>query len=275
MTGIALRTASLLNAETARSVVVAFDHCNNGIVAGGGDSRGVVEMLAATNIEGILVGPGLMRPLSGLLARPGAPRLIVAIDAGTFGPLPGVEDSLHAHRLWISPEEALRYGASAVKMLLPLGIGDRPGYADSTALIARTAERCDQLGIPLMVEPAFWGKDITDVTDDMIEHASRVCVELGAHILKIPAPTAASVLARIVSTTYLPVYALGGPPSSGGSLGRSIVDWTSAGATGVVIGRNVWGRPNPEAAVEGLRAAVHDSDPDRSEELLLSAETGV
>lgn len=274
MSGIALRTASLLNADTGRSVVVAFDHCNNGIVPGGGDSRAVIELLAAADIEAILVGPGLMRPLSGLLARPGAPRLIVAIDAGTFGPLPGAQDTLHAHRLWISPEEALRYGAAVVKMLLPLGIGDRPGYADSNALIARTAERCDQLGIPLMLEPAFWGKDIGDVTDEMIEHATRVCIELGAHILKIPAPADTAVLERIVAGTYLPVYMLGGPPSGGGSMGRGIVDWTAAGATGVVIGRNVWSRPNISAAVEGLRAAVHDRDADRSEQQLLLAEQG-
>lgn len=264
MTGTHLRAASLTNKSDGRSVIVAFDHGGNGILPGGENSQAMISRLAGTDADGILIGPGLMRPLSEHLARPGAPRMVVAIDGGTFGPLPGVEAPLSHHRLLISPDYALSYGASAAKMLLPLGLGDRELLSNATSLISRTAAECDRVGLPLMLEPAFWGKDISHVDDEMIAHATRMAIELGAHILKIPAPSGPDALAQITGSTDLPVYMLGGVPGDGSALARAAVDWMDAGATGVAIGRSVWSRPNVDAAVRGLIAAVHSRDAEQA-----------
>lgn len=274
MTGTNIRINQLRNATSTRSVVVAFDHGFNGVVPGGENSYDVVNKLARSAIDGILIGPGLMRQLAPLLDYPGAPRMIVAIDGGTFGVLPGIEHPLSQHRQVISAEEALRHGAVAAKMLLPLGLGSTELLANSTALIAGAAEECNRIGLPLMVEPAFWGSEITTVSDEMIQHATRMSIELGATILKLPAPASMEVLEQIVQSTPIPVFVLGGVPTTGGTIGRSIVDWMKVGATGVAIGRNIWGRKDMTLAVDALRSAVHDLDADRAEELFAAADQG-
>jgi DhnA family fructose-bisphosphate aldolase class Ia len=106
----------------------------------------------------------------------------------------------------------------------------------------------------------------------MIRHAARMSVELGATILKLPAPSDSKVLTEIVEHTGVPVWVLGGAPSTGGGIGPAIVNWIEAGATGVAIGRNVWGRPGMDTAVQGLRAAVYDRDAARAEKLFNAAD---
>lgn len=272
MSGIAVRINQLRNSEYGTSAVVAFDHGFNGIVPGGEDARGIIEALAVSDIDGILIGPGLLRQLSPLLAHPGAPRVIATLDGGTFGALPGVDHPLTHARRAVSPEWVLRHGAVAAKMILPLGLGDTEALAEATSLLGRTAAECEELGLPFMIEPAFWGAHLEKVDDEMIRHAARQATELGATILKLPAPSRPEILSEIISHTGLPVWVLGGAPQSGGGIGSAIVEWIDAGALGVAIGRNIWSRPNMVAAVEGLKAAVHHRDAARAEELFHSAD---
>ena len=272
MSGVALRINQLRNPIHGTSAVVAFDHGFNGMVAGGEDARAIIERLATASIDGILIGPGLLPQLSPLLAHPGAPRVIATLDGGTFGVLPGIEHPLTHHRRAVSPAFALRHGAVAAKMILPLGLGDTKALAESTSLLGRTAEECDALGLPFMIEPAFWGADLDGVDDDMIRHAARMATELGATILKLPAPSRPEVITEIGSHLAVPVWVLGGVPTAGGGIGSSIVEWMRAGATGVAIGRNIWGRPNLTAAVDGLTAAVHHLDAERAEARFAAAD---
>ena len=276
MSGIALRKAALLNADSGRSVIVAFDHGIAGVPKGGESSHAMLKKLATSHADALLVGPGLMRQLSPLLGHPGAPRMVVTVDGLTFGNLPGfgMEPPLTQQRMLISVDEALRYGAVAAKLILPLGLGDAELSANSTQLLARTAEACDRSGLPVMIESAFWGAAVLGaVTDEMIAHAARVSIELGADILKIPAPSNIEVLRQIIDSTPVPVYLLGGVPTTGSLLSQSMVEWVDAGATGVIVGRNVWGRPQVDLAISALIAAVHDRDAAGAEELFAQSES--
>lgn len=270
MFGSKLRAAQLQNPRTARGVIVAFDHGSNGLVPGGEDPNAMLSSLARSGADGILLGPGLARHAVTQLSFPGAPRLIVALDAPFFGAGPATTETLSGQRRLVTAQAAVHMGATAAKVLLPLGIGERSGYADSLALIATAAEECQEVGLPLMVEPAFWGAQ-ADMTDEMIAHSARVAVEFGADLLKIPAPTDPAVLQQIVSRSPVPVYVLGGDPANAEQLAADLISWVEAGAAGVVVGRNVWNRPDPAAAVRGLAAAVHDNDRDACTRLLSTA----
>ncbi|MGC4153073.1 MAG: hypothetical protein QM628_08320 [Propionicimonas sp.] len=273
MSGTALRINQLLNPTHGTSIVVAFDHGYNGEVPGGENAPDIIARMAKAQIDGILIGPGLLRQLAPLLAHPGAPRIIATLDGGTWGPLPGAEGFLTHHRRAISPATALRYGAVAAKMILPLGMGDSKKLADATSLLGSTAEECDALGLPFVIEPAFWGEYLEGgVTDQMIRHAARQSIELGATILKLPAPSHPDVLAEIVANAGVPVLVLGGAQQAGGDIGETIVAWMNAGAAGVAIGRNVWGRPDMDTAIAGLRAAVYDRDAAQAKELFRQAD---
>ncbi|WP_420111816.1 class I fructose-bisphosphate aldolase [Pseudactinotalea sp.] len=260
MTGIEVRLSQLLNAESGKGVVVAFDHGGNGVVPGGEDPGAILATLGASGAEALLLGPGLARHAAASVARPGGPRLIVALDHCVIDSLPGQEAPMTQHRQLISPVDALGLGATAAKMLLPVGLETSAAYADSAAVVARNAHECARLGLPLMVEPALWGSRVPEDTDQLIAHAARVSVELGAHLLKIPATVDPELLNDIVQWSPVPVFVLGGAPANPRSFGEEIGRWMQSGAAGVAVGRNVWSRPSPGHAIQALQAAVHDAD---------------
>lgn len=260
MSGVALRSAQLQHPESGHSVIVAFDHGGNGVVPGGEDVPGTLSVLADSAAEGILVGPGLARHAAAALGGPGRPRLVVALDLCVIDVLPGSEGPMRSHRQLIAPEEALRLGASAAKVLLPVGLDAVDGYADSARFVAAAAQQCDRLGLPLIIEPALWGPRVPGETDELIAHAARVSVELGASLLKIPAPRDLSVLRDIVAWSPVPVLLLGGAPAGSDALADDLAQWMGTGIAGLVVGRNVWSRPNPRHAVAALVAAVHHGD---------------
>jgi DhnA family fructose-bisphosphate aldolase class Ia len=258
MSGIASRLSSVLNKDSGRAVVVAFDHGTDGAVRGGEDAERMLTMLAASDAEGILLAPGLATHYApDPTVR--VPSLLVGIDLPIFGARPATGEPLTTVRDVTTPVDALRLGAVMCKMLLPLGWEDHREWGDAIERIALRAAECDALAVPLMVEPAFWGTDARK-SDDEIVHAARVAVELGAHVLKVPATEDPARLAEIVEWSPVPVYVLGGDPEDSASFARRVVSWVDSGATGVVVGRNVWNRRNPAAAVDALREAVHGRD---------------
>lgn len=155
----------------------------------------------------------------------------------------------------------MKLGATAAKILLPVGTEDVSVFRRGVELIRQAVLECDEIGLPLMVEPALWGPHADERDSALIEHAARMSVELGADILKIPAPTDATTLARIVANSPVPVMVLGGAPRDAAGFTTDMQTWMQTGVAGVVIGRNVWSRPHPDKAVAALVAAVHDNDP--------------
>ena len=236
---------------------------------GGENVPGMLETLTASDADGVLLGPGVGARYA---ARSDTrlPALVSALDIAIFGAEPATGDPRTTIRDISTPPAVLRDGASAAKMLLPLGWNETSAWGDAVQRIALRATECAELGLPLMVEPVFWGASATK-TDDAIAHAARVSVELGAHLLKLPAPGDPGRLADIVEWSPVPVYIVGGNPDGDGSLADRVVTWMEAGATGVVVGRNVWNRDDPSAAIAALRAAVHDLDATRARALFAKA----
>jgi len=260
MNGIALRVSQLLNPATGRSVIVAFDHGGSGVPKGGADVGQIVEAVGGSGAEGLLVGPGVARIAAEKLAHPGAPRLLVSLDGPIFSPLPGEHGKLKGHIRVATPEYALHLGATAAKVLLPVGFADADQFARSVDMLRTIAMDCHRIGLPLMVEPALWGEKASETDNELIAHACRMGVEIGGDILKIPAPPSAQVLAGIVRDSPVPVMVLGGSPRDAASFVNEVGGWMESGAVGVVVGRNVWSRPDPKRAVAALAATVHRGD---------------
>lgn len=259
MTGTALRLSQLRNAKSGRLVIIAFDHGGSGVAPGGGHVLDLLNGLCGSRADGLLLGPGLAKHAGAQLSRPGAPRLIQAVDAPIFSVLPGEHGPLLGHHRLVSALSALRAGATMIKVLLPVGLDSAARFADSLGLVAGVVEEAHGLGLPVMVEPALWGPQATG-DDDLVVHTSRVAVELGADLLKIPAPESHEVMARIVEWSPVPVVVLGGSTRAAADVIAEIERSLEAGAIGVAVGRNVWSRPDPLAAVDALSALVHDGD---------------
>lgn len=271
MSGTAIRIGQLLDPPTGRSVMVAFDHGGGGMPRGGEDLPRVLDLLCSSPVQGLLLGPGGSRLAGTRLARPGSPALITALDAPIFSDIPGEHGVIKDHRRVLSAKAALVNGATAAKVVIPIGPGSTYSYGHSVALVAAAAEESHELGLPLMIEPALWGER-AEHDDAVIAHAARQAWELGADVIKIHAPSETDILAEIVARSEGPVFVLGGDPASGEVFVAAVDAWISAGAAGVVVGRNVWGRDQPDLMVEALRAIVLARDPVRALDLLSPAE---
>lgn len=247
-----------MNFNEGRSLVVAFDHGTQGAIQGGEDFPRMLDTIGRSSADGVLLTVGATAHYAAWSAtREGAAQPIAGLDIPIFGTR--VSDSAHllmTRQPW-SAEDAVRAGAAMCKMLLPLGLSDLTEWANALDRISRAAVDAHRIGCPIMLEPAFWGANEAE-SDGSILDAARLCVELGADVLKIPNPRDLDVLRRLVAWSPVPVLILGGKPRDGGELLREIHSWMNAGATGVVVGRNVWNRPNPHAAIEAITAVLRD-----------------
>ncbi|MDX2377412.1 hypothetical protein M4I32_11435 [Microbacterium sp. LRZ72] len=261
MNGAAIRAASLFDPASGRCVVAAFDHGGSGMPRGGEDAPERVAAIVAGGPDAVLLGQGLARLSLRDFAAAGAPRLIIALDAPVFSDRPGTTGAIRGHRRTARADEALRDGATAAKVVLPLGTGEL--FADSVELVARAARECQAAGLPLIVEPVLWGTEVPPSgaeRDALIAHSTRAAWELGADLVKIHAPEQVETLALITRSAPGPVLVLGGAPTDTATFLRAADAWIRAGARGIAAGRNVWSRRDPRAAIAGLRRVVHDRD---------------
>lgn len=254
--GVSVRLGQLRHKEGGRILGVAFDHGGTGVPEGGAGIRRICGELTASSAQALLLGPGLAARAGDLLAAPGAPRLVVSVDVPIFSPLPGSGESLEDHRRLVRVEAAVGLGATAVKVLLPVGRGSVSGFGDSVQLVAGVVEEAHRLGIPVMVEPALWGP-LAVQEDELILHSNRMAIELGADLLKTPAPKGTDALAQLIETSPVPVVMLGGSARARPDLVRDVALWMGAGAAGVVVGRNVWMAQDPVLMVSALSVVVH------------------
>ena len=91
---------------------------------------------------------------------------------------------------------------------------------------------------------------------EAIAACARVAAELGAHVVKttIPRPPARSTAAGC----GLPVFLAGGDPQpTEAAFLDQIRAGIEGGASGVAVGRNVWGGADPGGMVARLREIVH------------------
>ena len=191
---------------------------------------------------------------------PGNAGLIVAIEAtGYEGPpetrisrlLPG----------W-SVEKAKRMGASGAKLLLYY----HPAAANADAqehLVADTAAECERLDIPLFVEPLGYdpttGRALAGEArrECVVETAQRLTT-IGGTVLKVEFPYAGDVTdesawvaacRELDAASALPWVLLSGGVDDA-TFERQVAVACRAGASGVLVGRSVWGPAATMAAAE-------------------------
>ena len=85
---------------------------------------------------------------------------------------------------------------------------------ESIEVVEKLANECNKWNIPLMVEPVLWGNSVPKEKkndSELIEHASRMALEFGADILKIPYTGVETEFKELVNILKVPVFVLGGP----------------------------------------------------------------
>ncbi len=230
-----------------KTVIVPMDH---GVTLG--PVKGLVDMQETVNkiIDG---GVDAMVLHKGIASRveTGTTGLIVHLSAGTDkGPDP------NRKVLVCSVEEALKIGADAVSVHINLGAQTESEMLSDLGMVA---DVCDDIGVPLLAMMYPRGPSITDSHDpDLVGHAARLGVELGADIIKTNYTGNQESFEKIVKSCSAPVIIAGGPRTDTmNDFLKMIADSIKAGAAGVSIGRNVFQNENPTLMVRALSSIVH------------------
>jgi DhnA family fructose-bisphosphate aldolase class Ia len=229
-------------AEDGRAVIVAIDHpLYSWPCPGLEDRAAVLRAVSAGGADAVICSYGTLRDLRDAFGQAAS---IMKLDLTTLSVGGDYPESEYV--LGYRVEDALRLGAAAVLTYVQLGT---PFELEALRTAAGVAARADELGLPYVCE-------IT--SPDSIAAAARTAAELGAHLVKTTMPDPPEAMAEVAGCGVPVVLAGGDFEPDDERLLDSVRRALAAGAAGVAHGRNVWGRPDPGAAVAALRAVVHD-----------------
>ena len=254
-----------LFAADGRCFDVAVDHGFFGeprFLGGIEDLPAALDALVEAAPDAIQLSPGAARLLQD---RPGSkPALVMRTDvANVYGPRVDDEAAYFSHLVDAPLEAALRLDAACVVVNL-LWLPDREDLLHACVEnVARLKALTEPAGMPLMVEPLAMrpGGEGYGVDGD----ADRICalvrqaVELGADVIKADPTDDLADYGRVIEVAGpVPVLVRGGGRASDEEVLKRTETVLSAGAAGIVYGRNVIQHDDPQAMTRALMAVVHD-----------------
>lgn len=231
-----------------RTLIVACDH---GMISG--PDQGIERMAAtldrviAGGVDAIMASYGTALRFADKLARVG---LVLRIDgaASILGPKGG------AGAQFYTVEDALRLGADA---LCVTAFPGSPVEEATLKVLAQVIREAHAWGLPVMAEmvPGGFDSGPEHRTLETVGISARVAAELGADWVKVPYVDG---FEQVVATCYVPVVVLGGPakpePRATLDMVRAAM---AAGASGAVVGRNVWKAADPTGMASSLLSIIH------------------
>lgn len=247
MGGKTLRLRRFFPRDNGRLVLFPLDHgVSRGPIRGLEDMAAVIRYGIASGADGLVLHKGMMAYLERLSGR--FPGIFMHLSASTqIGP------AFHRKVLVGSVEEAIRRGADGVSVHVNLGDDAEPHMLKDLGLVGVD---CARWNLPLLIMIYVRGTHAPKpVTDDAIAHAARVAAELGADIIKIPAPQHAESMERIAAGVPVPVVTR---KRMNGLFLKKIQQALQAGFAGVAVGRNVFQHPNPERFLSAIVSLVHE-----------------
>jgi class I fructose-bisphosphate aldolase len=250
--GATIRQARLFSHPSGNLFGAAVDH-----FVGYGDVRagGLANLPAALSQimrgfpDSVTMLAGTAKHLWGTYAG----RSALIVQAGCFT----VDDRVC--ELVATVDDALRLGADAIAVAIPVR-----GKSEGMYLrwLTDTVSAASTAGLPVVahIYPRdFTGPARIEFTPDQIAWAVRCGIETGVDVVKVGYPGDQAAFADIVASCPAPIVVAGGPKTDtfAGALSQ-LADAMACGARGAVIGRNLWGHPEPAKAATALRAIVHD-----------------
>jgi DhnA family fructose-bisphosphate aldolase class Ia len=210
------------------------------------------------SVDTIIGFRGLLSTCAGILDKPA---FIANLSAST-------SRSTHTHKRTVGTVEgAVRAGADGVGFQIHLSDAMEGEMLRDFSLVIDQAER---LGMPVLAiaypRRQLDGSDdnylalLRDRPDEytqLVSHAVRVAVELGADIVKTVYTGSADTFADVVTAACgVPVIVAGGPVCPDAEAVSKAAAALSAGAWGVAYGRQIFMHRDPPAMARRLRVAL-------------------
>ncbi|MBA7572788.1 3-hydroxy-5-phosphonooxypentane-2,4-dione thiolase [subsurface metagenome] len=255
------RMQNIFNSKTGRTLMASIDHgLYMGAVRGIEHPVEVIKEFIECDLDGILISLGLNKISTELFKQKKALSKILTLDYILLSKIPGIVEEIFANCAFFSVEQAVHWGFDAVKVLLAWGT-DKETQIKSIQYIAKIAQVCDKLQMPLMIKPFLDNKNIPKEKrkdPKVIIDASRIAVEMGADIIKIPYTGDKDSFAEIVNHSYVPVVIYGVPDmGTMKDLLQATKDSIDVGGKGIVFGMDVWQNNNRKKIIHALIDIIH------------------
>jgi len=260
--GKEIRLSRIIDPRDGRAVVIAADHGYMlGPIKGVIDLGQTIASVARGGADGILVSPGQAAKIGHLFKGKDGPAMLVRADwTNAFRSKTYTLPSRHVqHRYMTSPRQALALGADAIVIYFFVGYADDQEEAGHVSRVARYARECEEIGLPLIVEPIPLGERITGANyNELVGISIRMSAEIGADAIKAPYTNDVEMYREVVRSAGIPILILGGAKSKTLRDALEVVEEAlESGARGTVFGRNVVQAPDPGAMVRSICQVVH------------------
>ena len=263
MSGKQIRLQRLFD-RGSNVVVVAVDHgAQFGVLPGIVDLPAAVEGLSGA--DGILINPGTLDQCDSVFARKDAPVLISRLTWTTSYCFPWGYDQAHTAAV-MTPQEALFRGAEMVAACCVIRTGDQTVDAENVRIFSAITRQKEACGLPLIGEfyPVGAERMPEDELHEVVQAGARILWELGADVIKTF--YTGRKFAEIPESVPIPVLVLGAAKTAKESDALEMAHRAvSAGARGVVFGRNVFQAKDPGVFLRALGEVVkRGADPSQT-----------
>ena len=201
----------------------------------------------------IMMSKGMIRVAQEAFGPTTSLALLLSASAGPGGDRPEIVQIADV-------EEALVLGADAVVLFTALGGDTEAAMVDILSAVGR---ECAALGMPFIAEAEFPTTYATvealkqQYGFEYLRRNVRLCVELGADIVKTNWPGDQESFARCVeAASGVPVVLAGGSRLEDAELLQRMEQAMEAGAIGCSVGRNIFMHPRPEAVTRALSRVI-------------------
>ncbi|MFJ2444411.1 2-amino-3,7-dideoxy-D-threo-hept-6-ulosonate synthase [Streptomyces sp. NPDC087658] len=254
LNGKSLRLRRLFRKGSGRLFAVPMDHTfTDGPLGNAGRVGELAGMLAEQGADCIVLHKGRVRYLA--TEHMGGLSLIVHLSGST-----AFSDDSNAKVLVGSVTDAVRLGADAVSVHVNIGCRtERDQLIDCGAV----AEACATWGMPLLVMMYARGANAKHPTaPETLAHLVAIATDLGADLVKTNYSGSPDTMRDVVATSSIPLMVAGGVPrSSDEEVLAFAEEILASGATGLAMGRNVFGSKTPEKLIRSIADLVHQGAP--------------
>jgi putative autoinducer-2 (AI-2) aldolase len=242
--GMQNRLARIFRPDSGRTVMLAIDH---GYFQGPTTGLERVDLSIVPllpHADALMTTRGMVRTTI-----PPASGIPIALRASGG---PSVLRELSNEQIAVGMEDAARINASAVAVQVFIG-GEFE--TQSVRNMTRLVDESQRYGIPVLAVTAV-GRELTRDAR-YLRLATRICAELGAHVVKTY--FCAADFDTVTAACPVPLVMAGGrklPELEALTMAYRAVE---EGAAGVDMGRNIFQSHDPVAMIRAVRAVVHSS----------------
>jgi DhnA family fructose-bisphosphate aldolase class Ia len=240
-----------------KALILPIDHpLYDGPRPGLEDPARLVALARDNGATAVLATAGALRTA---LDEVGDLGIVMRVDA-TISHLSGPDSVMH---LLHGAEQAAVLGADMVIVNCFIGLGDVSVESALLKKMADVSAECERIGMPMCAEiiprvpPAAPAQNVPTSAD--LATAVRLGLEYGCDVVKTVYNGDPAGFAKAVAAGHLPVIMAGGPKGPDDLvIFRQVHEAITHGASGVVIGRRVWGCERPAAAMKAMHALVFE-----------------